>query len=102
MGSPRFERAGSVLFQLELAVMEANIRECYRLENFKVGSTHPLLHKLNILVDVNSVVSGRYILSTSPDVRIKPDLTLDRRKMEQLLLLERKSLTRSGREHIGL
>lgn len=93
-----FERAGSVLSQIEPSVTEANIRECYRLGKFKVGITRPLLLKLNRLVDVNSILSGRQKLSTSPKVRIKPDLTPDERKVEQLLLVERRSLIKSGKE----
>lgn len=93
-----FERAGSVLSQIEPAVTEVSIRECYRLGKFKVGSTRPLLLKLNRLVDVTSILNGRHKLSASPNVRIKPDLTPNERKVEQLLLAERRSLITSGKE----
>ena len=93
-----FERAGSVLSQIEPAVTEVNIRECYRLGKFKVGNTRPLLLKLSRLVDVTSILSGRHKLSASPKVRIKPDLTPKERKVEQLLLMERRSLITSGKE----
>ena len=87
-----FERAGSVLSQIQPAVTEVNIRECYHLGKFTVGNTRPLLLKLSRLVDVTSILNGRHKLFANSKVRIKPDLTPNERKVEQLLLMECRSL----------
>ena len=55
-----FESEGSVLSQIEPAVTEVNIKECYCLGKFKVGNTRLLLLKLTRLVDVTSLLSGRH------------------------------------------
>ena len=93
-----FERAWSILSQIEPAMMGANIRDCYWLGKIEVRSTPPSLLKLKRLVNVNSILSGRHKASASPEVRIKLDLTTDEKKVEQLLLSERRSLIRSGKE----
>ena len=58
-----------------------------------------LLFRLNRLVDVSSILSGRHKLSASPEVRTKPGLTPNERKVEQLLLMECRSLITSGKKH---
>ena len=63
---------------------------------YKDDSSRPLLLKLHRSIDVNIILSGRKSLSSRPDIVIKPDLSPSERKVEQLLLKERRSLINSG------
>ena len=92
------EKAGSILSMIEPAVTEASIRECRRLGKFKNGHSRPLLLELYRTLDVNTILSGRRKLSTRPDIAVKPDLSPHERKVEQLLLKERKKLIQEGTE----
>lgn len=92
------ECAGSVLSLIEPTITESSIRECRRLGKFKEGLSRPLLLYLYRSVDVNAVLSGRRKLSTKPHITIKPDLSPEERKVEQLLLKERRTLIQSGAE----
>ena len=94
-----FGSVGLILSLIDSALSESSIEECYSLGKFKDGSSHPLLLQLYRSTDVHTILSGRRKLSVRPGVIIKPDLSLEERKVEQLLLKERRSLIQRGVPH---
>lgn len=91
-----FEKAGGVLSHINPAISDVSIRDCRRLGKFKDGVARPTLLQLHRSVDVSIILSGRKKLSTRPDIIVKPDLSPSERKVEQLLLKERRFLIESG------
>ena len=68
----------------------------YTIPKFKDNSARPLLVKMTRPNDVQSILSGRRKLADMPGIRIKPDLSPEDRKVESLLLKERRSQINAG------
>ena len=91
-----FNEALSVLSNLDGDIHPMSVRDCFRLGRFKERSRYPrpILVKLTHSVDVHSSLSQR---SNLPEgVIIKPDMSMDERNSESLLLKERYHLIQSG------
>jgi len=72
------------------------IKDCFRLGKYNASHTHPrpLMVKFLRTIDATHILSNRELLQ-SP-VYVKPDLTQEERKMESLLLRERRVLIDKG------
>ena len=81
---------------LDMNVTSASIRDCVGLGKFKENHTHPVLVKFVRSSDVSSILNNRKNLSIMPDITIKPDLSPKERRVESLLLKERRILINSG------
>ena len=106
-GTPRYLRtrqdlecAGEILSSIDSLVTVNTICDCFRLGKYKENNSRPrpLLVKLSRPSDVQSILMGRKNLASRPGIGIKPDLSADDRKIESLLLKERRSLIVSGVE----
>ena len=106
-GTPRYLRtsqdlecAGEILSSIDSLVTVNTICDCFRLGKYKENHSRPrpLLVKLSRPSDVQSILMGRKNLASRPGIGIKPDLSADDRKIESLLLKERRSLIVSGVE----
>ena len=81
-----FNEALSVLSNLDGDIHPMSVRDCFRLGRFKERSRYPrpILVKLTRSMDVHSILSQR---SNLPEgVIIKPDMSMDERNSESLLL----------------
>ena len=85
---------GAVLSSIDESVTDQSIRDCFRLGRYSSDWNHYLLVHLNRSCDVHVVVilSKRRKLASSPAVRIKPALSPSKRRVENLLLNERRQL----------
>ena len=88
--------AGELLTWLDPLVTTSLIVDSVRLGKYKEDGIRPLLIRLTRPSDVQSILRERRKLASKPGIGIKPDMTLDERKIESLLLLERRSLINSG------
>ena len=72
------------------------VKDCYRLGKFNASQSRPRPLMLKFLrnIDAAHILSNRKLLQ--PPVYVKPDLTLDERKAESLLLKERRALINKG------
>ena len=75
------------------SITAASFKDFYRLEKFDKNNTRPspLLVKFLRSFDATLVLSNRKSLTSG--ISIKPDLTLQERKIENALLKERRKLT---------
>lgn len=87
----------SILSDLNNDIQANSIRDSLRLGKFKKDQTRPrpLLLKLNRVIDVITVLSNRSSLKDK-SITVKPDMTLEERQIDSLLLKERWSLIQSG------
>lgn len=92
------ESAGKLLSTVDPFVTENLICDCFRLGKFQDSRSRPLLVKLTRPNDVQSILMNRKKLSSSPGFAIKPDMSVEDRKTESLLLKERRTLIDSGVE----
>ena len=96
----RFEsdlsKAVSILSGLDESIQSESIKDIYRLGKFSQEKKRPspLLVKFIRVSDVSNVLSKRRLLKHP--TFIKPDLNLEERKVESMLLKERWSLIQSG------
>lgn len=102
-GSPRHVRSrndmdavADVLISLDSMVHEHQIRDCQRLGKYSETKHRPILVKLNRSRDVISILSSRAKLAERPGISIKPDMTKEERKIESMLLQERRKFIQSG------
>jgi len=103
-GTPRHTRTlkdlsaiSGILSKLSSSISEQSIKDCFRLGKFKEGRTRPILVKMLRICDVSSVLASRRNLSSvAPNISIKPDLSLEARRIEHVLLKERRELINSG------
>jgi len=72
------------------------VKDCYRLGKFNPSHSRPrpLMIKFLRNIDATHILSNKKLLQ--PPVYVKPDLTLDERKTESLLLKERRVLINKG------
>ena len=85
-----------VIVKLNSEISSQSIRDCLRLGKYKQSASHPrpLLLKLNRSLDVTTILSNR---DKAPQgIAIKPDLTLQERQRNSLLLGERWKLMQAG------
>ena len=85
------------VFNPIITTLEPNaIKDCFRLGKFNPNSTRPrpLMVKFLRSIDVASILSNRKLLKAS--IFIKPDMSVEERKNEALLLKERRSLIEKG------
>ena len=102
-GSPRYTRqqkdtkaVTDIIKQVSPDISEHTIRDCVRLGKFSEARSRPLLVKLTRASDVQSILSNRANLSIMKGISIKEVMTHNERKVESLLLRERRSLIEAG------
>lgn len=85
-----------VFSKLDEEIQALSIRDCLRLGKYKPNSQRPrpILVRLNRTMDVSSILSKRKELPAG--VTIKPDMSIEERQAEGMLLKERWSLIQSG------
>ena len=103
IGTPKHRRNSNdhtdvcdILSSVDPNVTSNSIRDCFRLGKFNPDRNRPVLVKMIRSHEVASVLSNRKKLATTPGISIKPDLSPEDRKVESLLLKERRSLIHSG------
>ena len=86
----------SVFSQVSSSIQSQAIKDCYRLGKFnsEKPNPRPILVKLVRIADVQCILSNRKVLS-SP-INIRPDMTVEERLRESILLKERWNLIQSG------
>ena len=91
-----FESVSSIVNAVDSDISGHSIRDCTRLGKFSESHTRPrpILVKLNCKRDVISILTNRTKLATG--IFVKPDMSLQERKVEALILKERRSLINSG------
>ena len=80
-------------------ITEYSVSDCFRLGKYSENWCRPVLTTLSRSNDVISVLANRLHLSHSsqyPHLSIKPDLTPEARKVESILLKQRRELITSG------
>ena len=85
----------TVITNVDSSIHLQRVRDCFRLRKYSDnGRPRPILAKLNRTADVSSVLSKWG--SLNKPIYIKPDLSLEDRCLEVILLKERWSLIQSG------
>ena len=102
-GTPRFRRESkdlsdvcNILTTVDSSISPQAVRDCFRLGKYNPNKDRPIMVKFVRSHDVVTVLSNRKNLSQSPGISIKPDRTPRQRKVESVLLKERRSLINSG------
>ena len=88
-----------ILSSIHSSISEYSVRDCFRLGKYSENRCRPVLTTLSRSNDVISVLANRRHLSHSsqyPHISIKPDLTPEARKVESILLKQRRELITSG------
>ena len=88
--------ATSILSSINPSISEFSIRDCYRLGKYSEDRHRPVLTTMNRANDVSSVLANRRQLSNLPNISIKPDMSPQARKVESILLKQRRDLISSG------
>ena len=90
------EKVTEILANIEKDVGPQSIRDCFRLGKYKDphDRPRPVLIKMNRSIDVISLLGARKNLPNH--LVIKPDLTLEERQLESILMKERWGLIQSG------
>ena len=109
-GTPRHTRTledlsaiSGILSKLSNSISEQSIKDCFRLGKFKEGRSRPILVKMLRICDVSSVLALRRNLSSvAPNISIKPDLSQEARRIERILLKERRELINSGVDKVSI
>ena len=84
-----------IITKLNPEINSQSIRDCLRLGKFKQFSRpRPILLKLNRSIDVSTILAKKD--QTPPGIVIKPDLSLQERQSNSLLLSERWRLMQAG------
>ena len=84
-------RNGKKIISSSLSVID-----CVRLGKFSEDRCRPSLVTMNRPNDVVAILASRARLSQFPRVSIKPDLSVAERRVESILLRERRNLIASG------
>ena len=90
------EIAGELLSWLDPIVTTSLIVESFRLGRYSDEKARPLLVKLTRPNDVQTILMARKTLASRPEIAIKPDMSVEDRKVESLLLKERSPLIDHG------
>ena len=95
-----------IMSDIDSTITSASIKDFYRLGKFNPGNNHrprPILIKFLRAFDATLVLNSNK-KSLSSGISIKPDLTVDERKIENILLKERRRLIDNGteRKHIRI
>ena len=85
-----------ILSLVEPSVTSNSIRDFFRLGKFNEDKVRPILVKFIRAHEVASVLANRKLLASMPGISIKPDLPPEERRVQSLLLKERRSLINSG------
>lgn len=96
------EKAGDVLSFIDPLVTAQVISDNFRLGKYQNDKTRPLLVKMARPNDVHSILMLRYKLSSRPGIGVKPDMSLEERKVESLLLKERRRFIDHGIERSAI
>ena len=96
----------NIMSDIDSSITSASIKDFYRLGKFNHGNNHrprPILIKFLRAFDATLVLNSNK-KSLSSGISIKPDLTIDERKIENILLKERRRLIDNGteRKHIRI
>ena len=96
----RFEEdikaVSSVLVSAHPSITEHSFRDCFRLGKYSTDRCRPLLVTLSRSSDVFTILGNRRSLADHPGISVKPDLSPDDRRIESLLLKQRRVLISSG------
>ena len=91
-GTPKFQRnrhdieiVGELLSWLDPIVTTSLIVESFRLGRYSDEKARPLLVKLTHPNDVQTILMARKKLASRPEIAIKPDMSVEDRKVESLL-----------------
>ena len=102
-GTPEFQRnrhaieiAGELLLWLDPMLTTSLIVKSFRLGRYSDEKARPLLVKLTRPNDVQTILMARKKLASRPEIAIKPDMSVKDRKVESLLLKERRPLINHG------
>ena len=95
----------NIMSDIDSSITSASIKDFYRLGKFNLGNNHrprPILIKFLRAFDALVLNSNKKSLSSG--ISIKPNLTVDERKIENILLKERRRLIDNGteRKHIRI
>ena len=85
-----------ILADLCPPISDQSIRDCVRLGRYTENKNRPILVKLSRACDAASILANRRKLSQHRHISIKPQMSPDERKIESLLLRERRSLILQG------
>ena len=85
----------SIISIIDSNIPESSIRDCIRLGRYSENICRPILAKLSRTCEVSSILSQRHKLKGSK-FSVKPDLTKEERKDDQLLMKRRWDLMQSG------
>ena len=85
-----------IMSALNPSVSEQSICDCIRLGHYSANNRRPLLVKLTWACDVATILSHRANLSQFPNITIKPQMSAEERRVESVLLKERRSLILNG------
>ena len=96
------EAVGDLFTFLDPLVTAQLISDCFRLGKYRKDKTRPLLVKFARRCDVELILSQRKKLSSKPGIGVKPDMSIDERKVESILLKERRSLINTGVERSSI
>ena len=85
----------SIISIIDSNIPESSIRDCTRLGRYSENICRPILAKLSRTCEVSSILSQRHKLKGSK-FSVKPELTKEERKDDQLLMKRRWDLMQSG------
>ena len=86
---------GDVLAVLDIQSASA-VRDCIRLGKYNSERNRPVLVKFTRSHDATLVMANRRKLASKPGISIRPDLPPEERRVQSLLLRERRGLITSG------
>lgn len=92
------DEVSQILSTVDPSMSSNSIHDYFRLGKYDPEKVRPILVKFIRSYDVASILSNRRNLASLPGISIKPDLTPEERKVESLLLKERRSLIDAGVE----
>jgi hypothetical protein len=89
-------KCSSVVRKINPEISTDPIRDTIRLGKYSESRHRPILLRFARAIDVSKILSSRKNLATVPGVSIKPQLSPWERKVESVLLKERRCLIDSG------
>ena len=88
----------SILSSVRSSISEFSVRDCIRLGKFSENHCRPILVIMSRSNDVLAILGKKRQLSQHPHISIKPDLVPKVRKIESILLKQRRELITSGND----
>lgn len=85
-----------IIQTIDNSVPDTSVRDCTHLGKYCEDKCRLILVKLTQTNDVHSILASRAKLANTPGISIKPDVTLQQRKTEKIVLSERWKLIQNG------